>query len=149
MFAGREVFIVGKLSMKSIRTMLKGLTLEDLREWVGTKIYRSALYAGGLARGCSGPKSTARSTGRAENGKIFGHLQQIWQSIAEHLIGQVKPKAYQEAAGYLRQMHKVYEKTGRVAEWKTLLIRLRTQHKAKRRLIEVLDGLEHNRKLIG
>jgi uncharacterized Zn finger protein len=73
---------------------------------------------------------------------------QIWQSIAERLIGQVKPKAYQEAAGYLRQMNQVYEKTGRVTEWKTLLIRLRTQHKAKRRLMEVLDGLEKNRKLI-
>ena len=74
---------------------------------------------------------------------------QIWQSIAERLIGQVKPKAYQEAAGYLRQMHKVYEKTGRVTEWKTLIMRLRTQHKAKRRQMEVLDGLENNRKLIG
>ena len=74
---------------------------------------------------------------------------QIWQSIAERLIGQVKPKAYLEAAGYLRQMHKVYEKTDRVSEWKTLLMRLRTQHKAKRRLMEVLDGLENNRKLIG
>ncbi len=74
---------------------------------------------------------------------------QIWQSIAERLIGKVKPKAYQEAAGYLRQMHKVYEKTGRVPEWKTLLMRLRTQHKAKRRLMEVLDALENNRKLIG
>jgi uncharacterized Zn finger protein len=73
---------------------------------------------------------------------------QIWLSIAERLIGQVKPKAYQEAAGYLRQMHRVYEKTGRLAEWKTLLMRLRTQHKAKRRLMEVLDDLENNRKLI-
>ena len=74
---------------------------------------------------------------------------QIWQSIAERLIGQVKPKAYLEAAGYLRQMHKVYEKTDRVTEWETLLMRLRTQHKAKRRLMEVLAALENNRKLIG
>lgn len=74
---------------------------------------------------------------------------QIWQSIAERLIGQVKPKAYQEAAGYLRLMNQLYEKTGRVAEWKTLLMRLRTQHKAKRRLMDVLDALENNRKLIG
>jgi uncharacterized Zn finger protein len=74
---------------------------------------------------------------------------QIWHSIAERLIGQVKPKAYQEAAKYLRQMHKVYEKTGRVTEWKTLIMHLRTQHKAKRRLMEVLDALENNRKLVG
>ena len=74
---------------------------------------------------------------------------QIWQSIAERLIGQVKPKSYQEAARYLRHMRKVYEKTGRMAEWTSFLMRLRTQHKAKRRLMEVLDDLENNRKLLG
>jgi len=73
---------------------------------------------------------------------------QIWKSIADRLIGKVKPKAYQEAAGYLRQMHKVYERTGRLADWKALLTSLRAQHKAKRRLMEVLDGLENNSKLI-
>ncbi len=41
---------------------------------------------------------------------------QIWQTIAERLIGQVKPKAYLEAAGYLRKMKKVFERTGRLAE---------------------------------
>lgn len=74
---------------------------------------------------------------------------QIWQSIAERQIGQIKPKSYQEAAGYLRQMHQVYERTGRLADWQALLASLRAQHKAKRRLMEVLDGLEKNRKLVG
>ncbi|OEU73310.1 MAG: hypothetical protein BA869_03360 [Desulfuromonadales bacterium C00003107] len=73
---------------------------------------------------------------------------QIWQSIAEGLIGQVKPKAYQQAAGYLRQMHKVYEQSGRLADWKALIQRLRLEHKAKRRLQEVLDGLENDRALL-
>ena len=72
----------------------------------------------------------------------------IWLSIAEGLIGQVKPKSYQEAARYLRQMHKVYEQAARLSDWKALIIRLRGQHKAKRRLMEVLDSLEKNRKLI-
>ena len=45
-------------------------------------------------------------------------------------------------------MHKVYEQTGRLAEWKTLIMILRVKHKAKRRLMEVLDGLEEDRKLI-
>ncbi|MFK5925000.1 MAG: SWIM zinc finger family protein [Desulfuromusa sp.] len=72
----------------------------------------------------------------------------IWQSIAEGLISQVKPKAYQEAAKYLRQIHTVYEQTKRLAEWNALIIHLRTRHKAKRRLMEVLDGLEKDRKLV-
>lgn len=72
----------------------------------------------------------------------------IWKSIADRLIGQVKPKAYQEAAGYLRRMREVYVGTGRLADWKALLTSLRVEHKAKRRLMEVLDGLEKNRKLV-
>jgi uncharacterized Zn finger protein len=65
----------------------------------------------------------------------------IWRNIAEGLIGQVKPKAYEEAAYYLRNMCKVYQKTGRLSDWQNLLGELRREHKAKRRLMEVLDGL--------
>ncbi|MRR08453.1 MAG: hypothetical protein EG828_16335 [Deltaproteobacteria bacterium] len=65
--------------------------------------------------------------------------------MADRLIGQVKPKAYEEAAGYLRKMHKVYGQTGRLADWKGLIMRLRVEHKAKRRLMEVLNGLENDR----
>ena len=73
---------------------------------------------------------------------------QIWQGKAEQLIALVKPKAYQDAAVYLRQMHKVYGEHNRLDDWQALLARLRSQHKAKRRLMEVLDELEHDRKLI-
>ena len=73
---------------------------------------------------------------------------QIWKNIADRLIGQVKPKAYQDAAVYLRRMRKVYGETGRLDDWKALIMRLRTEHKAKRRLQEVLDGLEKNRKIL-
>jgi uncharacterized Zn finger protein len=73
---------------------------------------------------------------------------QIWKNIADRLIGQVKPSAYQDAAVYLRCMRKVYEETGRLYDWKALIMRLRKEHKAKRRLQEVLYGLEKNRKII-
>lgn len=73
---------------------------------------------------------------------------QIWQSIAEELISQVKPKAYQGAAKYLRKMHKVYEQTDRLTDWQTLIMNIRTRHKAKRRLMEALDGLGDSRKLV-
>ncbi|WP_054692695.1 hypothetical protein [Geotalea toluenoxydans] len=65
----------------------------------------------------------------------------IWRAIAESLIGQVKPKAYEEAAIYLRRMCKVYQETRRISDWQNLLIELRRDHKAKRRLMEVLDSL--------
>lgn len=65
----------------------------------------------------------------------------IWQGIAEGLIAVVKPKAYEEAAIYLRHMEEVYRKNQRLDEWLGLLNRLRSLHKAKRRLMEVLDTL--------
>lgn len=72
----------------------------------------------------------------------------IWKMIVDSLIAEVKPKAYQEAAGYLRRMLGVYEETGRLVEWRGLINRLRVEHKAKRRLMEVLDNLGKNKKLL-
>lgn len=66
----------------------------------------------------------------------------IWKRIAISKINLVKPKEYENAAVYLRKMRKVYQKTKRTDEWRELLTDLRTEHKAKRRLMEVLDSLE-------
>jgi len=71
----------------------------------------------------------------------------IWQDIVEGLIDQVKPKAYEEAAVYLRLMKKVYTRDNRLDDWRGLLEELRRKHKAKRRLMGVLDTLS-KKKLI-
>lgn len=65
----------------------------------------------------------------------------IWRAVVDSLIGQVKPKAYEEAAGYLRRMCKVFQEQNRTSDWQSLLSELRREHKAKRRLMEVLDSL--------
>jgi uncharacterized Zn finger protein len=72
----------------------------------------------------------------------------IWRRKVESLIAQVKPKAYETAAGYLLQMRKVYQATKRKNEWKALLADLRTRHKPKRRLMEELDLLEKPVRLV-
>jgi len=66
----------------------------------------------------------------------------IWENMAEQLIAQVKPKAYQEAGKYLRKAAKVMAKEKKQAEWGQYLRRLRENHARKIRLMEVLDGLE-------
>ena len=71
----------------------------------------------------------------------------IWQDIVEGLIDQVKPRAYEEAAVYLRFMKKVYARDNRLDDWRGLLEGLRRKHKAKRRLMGVLDTLS-KKKLI-
>lgn len=99
-----------------------------------------------------------------EKGRVGGHIEQtvakavstshpeialgIWRSIAEGLIAQVKPSAYVEAGGYLRLMRKVYETAHRQSDWQALLADLRQKHKAKRRLLEVLDSLANTGKKI-
>jgi uncharacterized Zn finger protein len=66
----------------------------------------------------------------------------IWQKKAEGLIAQVKPSAYQEAAKYLRKAGSVMAQQEQEAQWDEYLRGLRETHARKRRLIEILDGLE-------
>ena len=66
----------------------------------------------------------------------------IWKDLAQRWIGLVKPKAYHEAAAYLRKLRKLLTETGRDGEWATYLAGIRLEHARKRSLIEVLDSLE-------
>ncbi len=65
----------------------------------------------------------------------------IWKRVAEWEIARVKPEAYKVAAPYLKKTHALYRKQKRADEWNNYLSALRQQHKAKRRLIEILDSL--------
>jgi uncharacterized Zn finger protein len=66
----------------------------------------------------------------------------IWKNKAERLIAQVQPNAYQEAAKFLHQAGVVMAKQKNQAEWEQYLERLRETHARKRRLLEILDGLD-------
>ena len=67
---------------------------------------------------------------------------EIWKAMAEAQIDRVKPSAYQEAAVYLRKARACLHKQGKQDEWDQYLRGLREEHQRKRRLMEVLDGLE-------
>ena len=66
----------------------------------------------------------------------------IWKEHAASQIAYVKPQAYVTAAHYLGKMRQVYQDTNRTQEWGAYLSTLRTQHKAKRSLMRILDDLE-------
>lgn len=66
----------------------------------------------------------------------------LWQNKAERLIAQVKPSAYQEAATYLRKAGAVMARRKEQEQWDKYLRDLRETHARKRRLMEILDGLE-------
>lgn len=63
----------------------------------------------------------------------------IWKTIAEGLINQTKPSAYEQAASYLRKAEKVMKRQKKQSEWKKYLNGLREKHARKKRFIEILD----------
>jgi uncharacterized Zn finger protein len=66
----------------------------------------------------------------------------IWKSLAEDSIAEIRPSAYHRAAGYLRKARKIMIRRKRQKDWVEYLRNLREKHARKRRLIEILTGLE-------
>ncbi|MGE5294354.1 MAG: hypothetical protein ACM3VT_05960, partial [Solirubrobacterales bacterium] len=65
----------------------------------------------------------------------------IWQRMAERLIAQVSPGAYEEATKHLRKAGAVMAREGKQAQWTRYLQDLRQTHARKRRLMEALDRM--------
>jgi uncharacterized Zn finger protein len=65
----------------------------------------------------------------------------MWKSKAESLIAQVRPSAYDEAAGYLRKAEAVMAREGKQQEWTRYLQALRKTHARKIRFLQALDRL--------
>jgi len=68
----------------------------------------------------------------------------IWKTIAEELINQTKPSAYEQAATYLRKAEKAIKQQKKMVEWKEYLDGLRERHVRKQRFIEILDQSDGN-----
>lgn len=69
----------------------------------------------------------------------------IWKSIADRQIALTKPKAYEEAARYLKKAQSLLKKLKREEEWKDYLVKLRQANARKPKLIEILTRLEGRR----
>jgi uncharacterized Zn finger protein len=69
----------------------------------------------------------------------------IWKQLAEQQIALTKPKAYEEAARYLRKVHRVLKQLGKEPDWQGYLVALRRANERKRRLVQVLDILAGRR----
>jgi len=66
----------------------------------------------------------------------------IWKKIAEGEIAQVKSRAYQAAAVYLKKIARLLKERKRGKEWESYLNKLRQNHARKSSLIGILDTLE-------
>jgi len=63
----------------------------------------------------------------------------IWKTIAEGLIHQTKPSAYEQAASYLRKVERIMKRQKKQSQWNQYLNELKSRHARKRRFIEILD----------
>ncbi|MDI6763381.1 MAG: SWIM zinc finger family protein [Thermodesulfobacteriota bacterium] len=73
----------------------------------------------------------------------------IWKSLAERQIALTKPKAYEEAARYLRKVHSLLKKLKREEEWKGYLLKLQQTHIRKTKMMEILNRIEGRRIIDG
>lgn len=62
----------------------------------------------------------------------------IYGKLAQDQIAKVKTVAYDNAARFLAKMKTVYEINDRMSEWPALIQSIRTTHKSKRSLMEIL-----------
>jgi uncharacterized Zn finger protein len=69
----------------------------------------------------------------------------IWKRLAEAQIALTKPKAYEEAVGYLRKVHRVLKQVGKEQDWHGYLAALRRANERKRLLVGLLDTLRGHR----
>lgn len=69
----------------------------------------------------------------------------IWKKLAENLIAQTKPKAYEEAATFLRKISQTLKKLNKEKDWQTYLSELKQKNIRKIRLIETLDSMDGKR----
>ncbi|MEZ4527397.1 MAG: SWIM zinc finger family protein [Desulfobacterales bacterium] len=70
------------------------------------------------------------------------HAVEIWKEKAERLIAEVNPKSYASAARYLAKVHDTMKAQNREEQWQEYISRIRTEHRRKKKLMEILDNPE-------
>jgi uncharacterized Zn finger protein len=66
----------------------------------------------------------------------------LYRALAEREIAATSPSAYERAMSPLRKIRRMLHRAGRTADWEKYVATLREDNRRKRRLLEMLDGLE-------
>jgi uncharacterized Zn finger protein len=103
------------------------------------------------------PRSRSLDSGWFSEDRIAGVVAEaypdravaIWKRLAEEQIALTTPKAYEQAAGYLRKAHRVLKRSGKIQDWQGYLAGLRRANERKRLLVRILDTLAGRRIIEG
>ncbi|AQQ72118.1 hypothetical protein SMSP2_02499 [Limihaloglobus sulfuriphilus] len=63
----------------------------------------------------------------------------IWQNIAEQLINETKPQAYEQSMVYLKKAESLMKRMKKQTQWESYIDELRRVHKRKTRFIQTLN----------
>jgi uncharacterized Zn finger protein len=63
----------------------------------------------------------------------------IWKAMAENLINQTKPSAYEQAVGHLHKAETIMKRQKKQSQWDQYIQSLKETHARKRRFIEILN----------
>lgn len=66
----------------------------------------------------------------------------IYRQAADYVASKTNTRTYPEAGRLLKRAKRLLEKNGRGGEWATVVEEFRSKHRRKRRLMEVIDGIE-------
>ena len=66
----------------------------------------------------------------------------IYGELAHSIALETNTKTYPEAVNCLKRIRSLVKRTGREADWPAIVDEFRSKHGRKRRLMQVLDGIE-------
>jgi uncharacterized Zn finger protein len=67
---------------------------------------------------------------------------EIYMSLANAVAAKTDPKTYPEVGRYLKRVKSLLKESAREKDWPSIIGDFRTENRRKRRLMEVLDGIE-------
>ena len=120
------------------------LAMEEKRPHDGLKWYDVSIEEGsGAQRGRRAvPVELEKEIAEAVASSHPDRAVDIFVKAADSVASETNTRTYPEAGRLLREAKRVLEKNGRGAEWSSILQDFRLNHRRKRRLMEVLDGIE-------
>lgn len=95
----------------------------------------------GRRRYCHAHRDYAR-VAKAVEGAHPDRAIEIYVSLANAIAAETNTKTYPEAGALLKRVKSLLKKSGREQDWPIILGDFRTENRRKRRLMEVLDGIE-------
>lgn len=113
---------------------------DDVLNWYDRQkaYYKNSPHSGWLSRASRFDAFVAEAVEETHPDRAIT----IYRELAESIANETNTKTYPDVGKYLKRIKPLLEKMGREGEWPILLQEFRDKHRRKRRLMQVLDGID-------